>query len=98
MVPNPFVALGQDPVAVLALAGYAIALLVVVLLGVAFTVRKGAVLLAYATDRGRRKREWWGEAFDGWLPPAWWIGWSAVVLLTWTVIFWALGAVVWVLQ
>jgi len=93
---NPLIELGRDPVAFFALAGYALLMVTVVGLGIAFTLRKGATLAAQAT-RNHRQRSWWGEAFDGWLPPASWIGWAAVVLLTWVVIVWALGALVWVI-
>jgi len=95
--PNPFVEFAQDPVAALAWLGYALLMVTVVGLGVTFSLRKGATLLAYATDRNNRQRKFWGEAVDGWLPPAWWIGWAAVVLLVWVVIVWALGALVWVI-
>jgi len=97
MVPNPFIRLAEDPVTTLALAGYVLALLTLIGLGVAFTLRKGAVLLAFAVERNNRQREFWGDAFDGWLPPPWWIGWTAVVAAVWVGIFWALGAVVWVI-
>jgi len=97
MVFNPFIELYQDPVVALALAGYVIGMLVIVGLGLAFTFRKGATLLAYATDKNNRQRDWWGEALDGWLPPAWWIGWTAVIGLVWVVILWSLSALVWVI-
>jgi len=97
MVPNPFIELAQDPITVLAITGYAILLAVILTLGLAFTLRKGATLLAYATDRTNRQRYFWGSALDGWLPPAWWIGWTAVVGLVWVAIFWATSALVWVI-
>lgn len=97
MAPNPFVAFAKDPVAALAWTGYALLMTTVVGLGVAFTFRKGATLIAYATDRNNRQRTFFGETLDGWLPPTWWIGWAAVVLLVWVVIAWALGALVWVI-
>jgi hypothetical protein len=97
MVYNPLIELARDPVAALALVGYALLMATVVGLGIAFTLRKGATLLAFATDRNNRQRTFWGEALGGWLPPAWWIGWAAVVLLVWVVIAWALGALVWVI-
>jgi len=94
---NPLIELGRDPVAFLAWSGYALLMTTVVGLGVAFTLRKGATQIALAA-RANRQRSWWGEAFDGWLPPASWIGWTAVILLVWVVIVWALGALVWVIQ
>jgi hypothetical protein len=94
---NPFVELAREPVKALALTGYALLMATIVGLGAAFTLRKGATLLVYATDRTNRQRDWWGDALNGWLPPAWWIGWTAVVVLVWVVIAWALGALVWVL-
>ena len=97
MPVNPFVELARHPVAALAIVGYALLMLTIVGLGVAFTLRKGATLFVYATDRNNRQRDWWGDALDGWLPPAWWIGWTAVVVLVWVVIAWALGFLVWVL-
>jgi Ca2+/H+ antiporter len=95
--PNPFIELAKDPVVTLAWFGYALLMLTIFGLGLAFTLRKGATLLAYATDQNNRQRDWWGEALNGWLPPAWWIGWAAVVLLVWVVIALTLGALLWVL-
>jgi len=97
MAFNPFVELIKEPVRALALTGYGLLMLVVVGLGTGFTLRKGALLVAYASDRNNRQRAFWGEALDGWLPPAWWLGWTAVVLLVWAVIAWAVGALVWVI-
>jgi len=97
MIPNPFVEFAKHPVAAFAWTGYALFMATVVGLGVAFTLRKGATLVAYAADRSNRQREWWGDALNGWLPPGWWIGWTAAVLLVWVVIAWALGALVWVI-
>jgi len=95
MPPNPLIEFAVDPVAALAWVGYAILLVTVVAGGVAFTLRRGARQVA-AAARANRKRAWWGEAFDGWLPPWPWIAWTASIALVWVVIAWSLGALVWV--
>lgn len=96
MTSNPFIYAAQEPVAFFGWLGYALLMLLVAFLATAYAIRQSAQCVALA-QRGNRQQAWWGDAFDGWLPPVTWIARVASVLAVLVIAAWAIGSVVWFL-
>lgn len=96
MPPNPFIALAEDPVGTLALAGYALALLALALMSTWWSLRTaGKLYVQWA--KNNHTDAWWSGPFDiGVIPPPRWSATAAAVGFVWAVTLWALSAIVWV--
>lgn len=93
---NPFVYAAESPVAFFGWLGYGLLMTLVAFLATAYAIRQSAKAITLA-DSNHRQKDWWGDAFDGWLPPVTWIARVASVLFVLAIAAWAVGSVLWFL-
>jgi hypothetical protein len=90
---NPFVYLAESPVEFFGYLGYALFLLMLVVLGSAYVLRTAAWLKVRFDKNHHDTTTWWG----GWLPPRDWAAWAATVPFVLAVLAWAIGALVYLI-
>jgi hypothetical protein len=98
MVPNPFIEFAQDPVGVLAWAGYALVLVALFVVG-ARTVLRGFPTLYIQWQKNRHSDKWWsvGDMPYGVIPPARWTTLFILYITVLVVLVWTAGALLWLL-
>lgn len=98
MVPNPFIEFAQDPVGVLAWAGYALILFTLSVAALR-TVLRGIPTLWVQYRNNRHTDKWWafGDRRNGYIPPARWTALFCWYLLILAGFVWTAGALLWLL-
>lgn len=96
MAFNPFIELFREPVATLAWLGYFLSMVAIVAVAGPWSIRQTAWLVA-RYRKNRRSDAWWsfGDNPNGYIPPTDWLWHLFWVIITLSIVAWALGTVVW---
>lgn len=93
---NPFIELARDPVGTLALVGYGLLMVAILIVGIPHALR--TLISVYRDWEQNKGRDKWARLYgqgDGWIPPftvALQAMWGLFVL---AISVWSIGALVW---